>query len=337
MKKLPVVSVVNSENGSENALENELNAPNKLLLERSASSAACINYLAGVAGGVSVVFVGHPFDTIKTRMQSAPAGFYKGTIDTVQQTMRFEGPKGFYAGLASPLLGQMFFRAASFMTFYATVRAVSTSPTFGGVPMGASGKLPSPTSAQLLLSGGITGLVISAIETPIDLVKTKLQIQIFEARLNPKAIPAFTTFRGCVEHIIKTDGVRALFQGSSATILRNVPANALFFPINEIVKQKLALNANCTIADLSISEKLVAGASAGLGYWILTYPLDAVKGRVMATPFVDRRSWLSVAKTLKFSEFFVGIVPCAVRSLFACSAMFYTVDVVRANLEKRLD
>ena len=62
-----------------------------VLLPRSGASAALINYLAGVAGGISVVLVGHPFDTVKTRMQSAPPGFYKGTIDTVKQTLRFEG------------------------------------------------------------------------------------------------------------------------------------------------------------------------------------------------------------------------------------------------------
>jgi solute carrier family 25 (mitochondrial carnitine/acylcarnitine transporter), member 20/29 len=55
-------------------------------------------YVAGVAGGVVVVFVGHPFDTTKTRLQTSPEGFYRGTIDCVKKTLRREGFGGFYSG-----------------------------------------------------------------------------------------------------------------------------------------------------------------------------------------------------------------------------------------------
>lgn len=55
-------------------------------------------YVAGVAGGVVVVFVGHPFDTTKTRLQTSPQGFYRGTIDCVKQTLKREGFRGFYSG-----------------------------------------------------------------------------------------------------------------------------------------------------------------------------------------------------------------------------------------------
>lgn len=76
-----------------------------------------MEYVSGVAGGVAVVCVGHPFDTCKTRMQTAPDGFYKNTVDCVRKTYGQEGLRGFYAGVLSPLFGQMFFRAASFTTF----------------------------------------------------------------------------------------------------------------------------------------------------------------------------------------------------------------------------
>ena len=85
------------------------------------------DYIAGITGGVAVVLVGHPFDTTKTRLQTAPVGHYKGktwegsslihsltfifhihhegTLDCVKTTFKNEGFKGFYAGLASPLYG----------------------------------------------------------------------------------------------------------------------------------------------------------------------------------------------------------------------------------------
>ena len=76
-----------------------------------------MEYISGVAGGVAVVAIGHPFDTCKTRMQTAPEGFYRSTLHCVQKTYKHEGFGGFYAGVLSPMLGQMFFRAASFTTF----------------------------------------------------------------------------------------------------------------------------------------------------------------------------------------------------------------------------
>ena len=53
----------------------------------------------GVAGGVAVVCVGHPFDTCKTRLQTAPEGYYKNALDCVKKTYRQEGVAGFYAGV----------------------------------------------------------------------------------------------------------------------------------------------------------------------------------------------------------------------------------------------
>ena len=57
------------------------------------------DYLAGVAGGVAVVLIGHPFDTVKTRLQTSPLGIYHGTVDCVQKTFQQEGAKGFYSGI----------------------------------------------------------------------------------------------------------------------------------------------------------------------------------------------------------------------------------------------
>ena len=59
------------------------------------------DYLAGVAGGVAVVLIGHPFDTVKTRLQTSPSGVYMGTIDCLKQTIKAEGVKGFYTGIGA--------------------------------------------------------------------------------------------------------------------------------------------------------------------------------------------------------------------------------------------
>jgi solute carrier family 25 (mitochondrial carnitine/acylcarnitine transporter), member 20/29 len=66
-----------------------------------------VDILAGTLGGIAVVLVGHPFDTTKTRLQTAPSGFYQGTLDCVHKTFQWEGFSGFYSGIFSPLGGKI--------------------------------------------------------------------------------------------------------------------------------------------------------------------------------------------------------------------------------------
>jgi hypothetical protein len=72
-------------------------------------------------------------------------------------------------------------------------------------------------------------------KSPIDLLKTKLQVQVFESRLNPKLVPHFTTMIGCFKHTVSTTGYKGLYQGLTGTAVRNVPANAVFFPGEDVM------------------------------------------------------------------------------------------------------
>ena len=248
------------------------NSPTKLdsiPFQTSKNNSAIVDYVAGVCGGIAVVFVGHPFDTCKTRLQTAPNGFYSNTIDCVQKTFNQEGFRGFYSGVFSPLYGQMFFRAASFATFRFMINTLSVDDS-------------PPAASKLMFAGAFTGLCISFIETPIDLVKTKLQTQIFAAKLNPGQKPDFSTVRECVKYLVERNGVRALWQGLVPTVIRNIPANAVFFPVNELVKREFATKRGCNVNELQVHHRLIAGACAGLSYWIGTYPLDAIKAHVQS-------------------------------------------------------
>jgi solute carrier family 25 (mitochondrial carnitine/acylcarnitine transporter), member 20/29 len=82
--------------------------------------------LSGCAAGVANVFVGHPFDTVKVRLQSSK-GIYKNMLHCFSEIWRKEGvrnldtvsprsyaavanastlqTRGFYRGLSPPLVG----------------------------------------------------------------------------------------------------------------------------------------------------------------------------------------------------------------------------------------
>lgn len=61
---------------------------------------------AGGFGGVCAVVVGHPFDLVKVRLQTAEQGVYKSAIDVVRKSVAKDGlGRGLYAGVSAPLVG----------------------------------------------------------------------------------------------------------------------------------------------------------------------------------------------------------------------------------------
>lgn len=61
---------------------------------------------AGGFGGICAVIVGHPFDLVKVRLQTAEKGVYKNAIDVVTKSIAKDGmARGLYAGVSAPLVG----------------------------------------------------------------------------------------------------------------------------------------------------------------------------------------------------------------------------------------
>lgn len=75
--------------------------------EAAAKSFAGLRSLAaGGFGGVCAVIVGHPFDLVKVRLQTAEKGVYSSAIDVVKKSVAKDGlSRGLYAGVSAPLVG----------------------------------------------------------------------------------------------------------------------------------------------------------------------------------------------------------------------------------------
>ena len=75
--------------------------------------------VAGGVGGVCAVVVGHPFDLVKVRLQTAEKGVYSSALDVVRKTVAREGlTRGLYAGVSAPLVGVTPMFAVSFWVNY---------------------------------------------------------------------------------------------------------------------------------------------------------------------------------------------------------------------------
>jgi solute carrier family 25 carnitine/acylcarnitine transporter 20/29 len=85
---------------SKNALNKDVEVVQQKSLQGLRSLAA------GGFGGVCAVVVGHPFDLVKVRMQTAERGVYSGAFDVVRKGIARDGlRRGLYAGVSAPLVG----------------------------------------------------------------------------------------------------------------------------------------------------------------------------------------------------------------------------------------
>ena len=63
-------------------------------------------FAAGGVGGICAVVVGHPFDLVKVRLQTAAPGVYRGVGDVVRKAVIRDGPIRVSRGNWVPQSGQ---------------------------------------------------------------------------------------------------------------------------------------------------------------------------------------------------------------------------------------
>ena len=56
---------------------------------------------------------------------------------------------------------------------------------------------------------------------------------------------AYTTVFDCVKATIRNNGIRGPFQGLSATLVRNAPANSIYLGSFEVMKEQMAQYKGC--------------------------------------------------------------------------------------------
>jgi len=84
--------------------KDEIKADAKVVAAKS--FAGLRSLAAGGFGGVCAVVVGHPFDLVKVRMQTAEKGVYSSAVDCLRKSLARDGlRRGLYAGVSAPLVG----------------------------------------------------------------------------------------------------------------------------------------------------------------------------------------------------------------------------------------
>lgn len=269
-----------------------------------------VDLASGTIGGLVSTVVGHPLDTVRVRLQAGSGQV--GMLSCFKQTIRSEGITGLYKGVASPISGAMFHNAVLFFVYGNTVRMI----TGGDRPL---------TPREAFLAGAVTGAAAIVVETPMDLLKCKMQLQ----GQNPAA-SSYTGVYHAASSIYRNHGLRGLYQGATVNLLRNVPCFSLYFGAFELTKQALM----GSDPQPSSAVLLASGAAAGLGYWASPfYFIDALKTRLQADhsdPALRRYKGVVDAFKQTVAEggvhaLYRGYLPTQLRAMIANAACFFAV------------
>ena len=239
--------------------------------------------LSGAAGGVAQVITGYPFDTLKVHYQ-------------VNNTIKGLAFRNLYRGILSPAYGSVLVNMTQFWV-YGNMRK---------------------KGYHSLVSGATAGAIISLYESPIELIKCRMQIS--EIRSN-------FGYRECINKITMDNPnfsqIRNLYRGLCATTLRNIPAVGLYYWGYEHTKK--LFNNNYLGA-------FIGGAVGGIVCWAPNYPIDNWKSQIQVDSSQKTQKIWDVAKRTGWKNSWRGFWPCIVRASVVNPFVFLAYEFALTNL-----
>lgn len=159
------------------------------------------HFIAGAAAGFFQSFFCSPMELAKSRLQVSNDP--DGPLKCLKKIYTTQGFSGLFRGLNSTILREV----PAFGSYFLTYEWLTRTKT----PV---------TTATMLLCGGIAGMVSWIIIYPIDVIKTRMQID-----------SSYKNSVDCLRKSVSREGYKFLYRGLSPTLFRAFPVNAATFAV----------------------------------------------------------------------------------------------------------
>eukprot|EP00985_Skeletonema_marinoi_P032136 scaffold38986_cov153-Skeletonema_marinoi.AAC.3 len=270
----------------------------------------------GVAGSASVI-VGHPFDTIKVRLQTSSANGNSGK--TPSSTAG--GFKSLFKGMSPPLATAAICNAIIFASYGHSTRLWDEIVEHKSSQQQNEEIHGTMTEGAVLIEHGehgtheqtrtwkqqgnnnnndnevwikvksnqeeAIGTVQAFVICPVEHIKCRLQIQATSGAKQLYKGP----IDACVS-IIKNHGIfRGLYRGMGVTLWRETPAFGMYFAVYDTIKGRVESLLEEKDDDHPIpshahawAASALAGGISGASTWGIIYPFDVIKSRMQTSP-----------------------------------------------------
>ncbi|CCF59668.1 hypothetical protein KAFR_0H02590 [Kazachstania africana CBS 2517] len=168
--------------------------------------------VSGASAGVIEATVIVPFELVKVRMQDINSKF-KSPLDALKRIVKQDGLLGMYGGLESTMLRHAFWNAGYFGIIYQVRNTLGTDKK---------------STWNDLIAGTIGGTMGCILNTPFDVVKSRVQSQHNVTKLaNGQLVKKYDWAIPSVMKIYREEGFRALYKGFTPKIARLGPGGGI--------------------------------------------------------------------------------------------------------------
>lgn len=237
--------------------------------------------IGGSIGGVAQTFIGYPFDTAKVHYVKYNC---RGFID-FWHGINQAGWRSLYRGVISPMGGAVATNAQTFYLYSTMQNKFNNS----------------------WISGCIVGASLATIETPIDLIKSRMQTS------------KIGSYSDCVKSIIKSGGIKNLMRGLTITTWRNTLSVGSMFGGYEVTKSLFPMH--------PILGSFIGGIVGGALCWGPWYPLDNLKTHIQTDKRLVQPTIIARARKIGWKMLWRGFTPCIIRAMVVNPFIFVAYEV----------
>ncbi|XP_008315279.1 mitochondrial glycine transporter B-like isoform X2 [Cynoglossus semilaevis] len=274
-------------------------------MELASAHPALKAFMCGSLSGTCSTLLFQPLDLVKTRLQTlqssakpgAPkAGMFAVFISVIRKENFFSLWKGVSPSFVRCIPGVGIY----FSTFYSLKQHFLLDRE--------------PNAAEAVFLGVGARTVAGVCMLPFTVIKTRFESGHFN----------YVSVGGAIRSMYNTEGIRSLFSGLTATMLRDAPFSGIYVMVYSQTKRLLPQDVTLSVYAplVNFSCGMVAGVMASM----VTQPADVVKTYIQVSPSHQStaNAMRSIYREHGMCGFFRGAVPRSLRRTLM-AAMAWTV------------
>lgn len=285
---------------------------------------------AGLFAGASGIFIGHPFDTLKVRLQvgnllQAPSNTVINIVDSApglnlisSSRLYLVALRQLYRGVLPPLLTAGIIQSINFSLYETFKRKARNDYNMSHLQ-------------SVFIGGTISGAIISTVSTPVAIIKLQQQVVTSQGMIS------------CARHIYQTHKLKGFYKGFSVVFLMEAFGRGVYLWIYESTKTHIPqIIPSDMIFQTPLQLRMVSAATAGCLSWLLVYPLDVIKSRLhhdlAGVQYAGYRDCASqIFKESGYRGFFRGLSYTLLRAAPVAATILPVYEHSKEFIEARLD